>query len=62
MFPVGAGCTEPIIVRALEPRFCWREGSMSVGPVARGVAVAIGISFVAVVTVAIVARFFMMVF
>jgi hypothetical protein len=35
---------------------------MSVGPVARGVAVAIGIAFVEVVTVAIVARLFMMVF
>jgi hypothetical protein len=37
-------------------------GSMSVGPVARGVAVAIGISLVAVVIVAIVTRLFMMVF
>jgi hypothetical protein len=35
---------------------------MSAGPVARGVAVAIGIAFVAVVTVAIVTRLFIMVF
>jgi hypothetical protein len=38
------------------------RGSMSAGPVARGVALAIGIAFIAVVTVAIVTRLFMMVF
>jgi hypothetical protein len=35
---------------------------MSAGPVARGVAIAIGIAFVAVVTVAILIRLFMLVF
>jgi hypothetical protein len=35
---------------------------MSSGPIARGIAVAIGIAFVAMVTVAIVTRFFMMAF
>jgi hypothetical protein len=35
---------------------------MSAGPIARGIAVAIGIAFVAVVTVAIMTRLFTMVF
>jgi hypothetical protein len=35
---------------------------MSSGPIARGFAVAIGIAFVAMVTVAIMTRLFMMVF
>jgi hypothetical protein len=59
--PLEPAVRNLLVSARLNPGFYWWEGSMSVGPVARGVAVAIGTAFVAAVTVAIVARLFMMV-
>jgi hypothetical protein len=61
-FPFEPAVRNLLLSARLNPGFYWWEGSMSAGPVARGVAVAIGTAFVAAVTVAIVARLFMMVF